>query len=145
MTLRAGHVNSATLAVFQFGGGADPVSGMFLKRLRKKILKLAREPLDVETVKGRQRGLWGLFEATVTVSWAYPLQDEERRARVDEEVRRLREAMPGLTQRLRVGNEALTGEAVQSAMVGASGSEAAGAEWRALFAAALAAANRNAS
>lgn len=145
VTLRAGHVNSATLAVFQFGGGADPVSGMFLKRLRKEILKLAREPLDVETVKGRQRGLWGLFEATVTVSWAYPLQDEERRARVDEEVRRLREAMPGLTQRLRVGNEALTGEAVQSAMVGATGSEAARAEWRALFAAALAAANRNAS
>ena len=144
VTLRAGHVNGATLAVFQFGGGADPVSGMFLKRLRKEILKLAREPLDVETVKGRQRGLWGLFEATVIVSWAYPLEDEERRARVDEDVRRLREAVPGLTQRLRVGNEALTGEAVQSATVGATGSEAARAEWRALFAAALAAANRNA-
>jgi CHASE2 domain-containing sensor protein len=142
-TLRAGHVNGATLAVFQFGAGADPVSGVFLRQLRKAILKLAREPLDVDIVKGRQRGLWGLFEATVTVSWAYPLEDAAHLARVDEDVRRLREAMPDLIQRLRVGKETLTGEAVQSAPVGAAGSEAARAEWRALFAAALAAANRN--
>ena len=141
-TLRAGHANRATLAVFQFDGGADPVSGQFLKRLRRQILRLAREPMDVDIVKGRQRGLWGLFEATVTASWAYPLEDSLRRERVEQDLQRLREAMPALVESLRVSNETLAGEAVRSASVGAAGSEAARAEWRALFAAALGAASR---
>ena len=142
VTVRAGHANGATLAMFQFDGGADPVSGQFLKRLRRQMLGLAREPMDVDVVKGRQRGLWGLFEATVTASWAYPLEDSPRRERVEQDLRRLREAMPALIERLRVGNETLAGEAVRSASVGAAGGEAARAEWRALFAAALAAVNR---
>ena len=141
-TLRAGHANGATLAVFQFDGGADPVSGLFLKRLRRQILRLAREPMDVDIVKGRQRGLWGLFEATVTASWAYPLEDPQRREQVEEDLRRLREAMPVLVESLRVGQEKLAGEAVRSASVGAAGSEEARAEWRALFAAALGAASK---
>jgi adenylate cyclase len=136
-TVRAGHANGATLAVFQFDGGSDPVGAMFLKRLQKGIRKLAREPMDVEIVKGRQRGLWGLFEATVTLSWAYPLDDAPCRERVDEDLQRLREAMPALIERSRVHNERLAGEAVRSASVGAAGTEAARAEWRALFAAAL--------
>jgi CHASE2 domain-containing sensor protein len=141
-TLRAGHANGATLAVFQFDGGADPVGALFLKRLRKQVLKLAREPMDVDIVKGTQRGLWGLFEATVTVSWAYPLEDAPRRERVEQDLRRLREAMPALVASLRVHNETLAGEAVRSASVGAAGTDAARAEWRALFAAALEAASQ---
>jgi len=141
-TLRAGHPSGATLAMFQFDGGADPVSGLFLKSLRRQMLELAREPMDVDIVKGRQLGLWGLFEATVTASWAYPLEDPQRRERVEQDLQRLREAMPALVERLRVGKEMLVGEAVRSASVGAAGSEAARAEWRALFAAALGAASR---
>ena len=141
-TVRAGHANGATLAVFQFDGGADPVSAMFLKRLRKQVMGLAREPMDVDIVKGRQRGLWGLFEATVTVSWAYPLEDAPRRQRVEQDLQRVRDAMPAMVEGLRVQNERLAGQAVQSASVGAAGTEAARAEWRALFAAALEAASQ---
>jgi hypothetical protein len=141
-TLHAGHANGATLAVFQFDGGADPVSRLFLKRLRTQMFRLAREPMYVDIVKGRQRGLWGLFEATVTASWAYPLEDPQRRERVEEDLRRLREAMPVLVERLRVANETLAGEAVRSVSIGAAGSEAARAEWRALFAAALGSVSR---
>ena len=141
-TVRAGHANGATLAVFQFDGGAEPVSAMFLKRLRKQVLKLAREPMDVDVVKGRQSGLWGLFEATVTLSWAYPLGDASHRERVEQDLQRLRDAMPALVESLRVQSEKLAGEAVRSASVGAAGTEAARAEWRALFAAALEAASQ---
>ncbi|HEX7954474.1 MAG TPA: CHASE2 domain-containing protein, partial [Burkholderiales bacterium] len=93
-TVRAGHANGATLAVFQFDAGGNPVSATFLKRLRKQMLRLACEQVDVDVVKGRQRGLWGLFEATVTVSWAYSLQDAAQRERVEQDLQRLREAMP---------------------------------------------------
>jgi len=141
-TVRAGHANGATLAVFQFDGGADPVSATFLKRLQKQMLRLAIEPMDVDIVKGSQRGLWGLFEATVTVSWAYPLADAPRRERVEQDLQRVRAAMPALVESLRVNNEKLVGEAVRSASVGAAGTEAARAEWRALFAAALEAASQ---
>jgi adenylate cyclase len=141
-TMRAGHANGATLAVFQFDGGDDPVSALFLRRLRKQMLRLAREPMDLEIVKGRQRGLWGLFEATVTASWAYSLDDAQRRQGVEQDLQRLREAMPGLIESLRVNDEKLTGEAVRSASVGAAGTEAARAEWRVLFATALEAASK---
>lgn len=141
-TVRAGHANGATLAVFQFDGGADPVSATFLKRLQKQMLRLASEPMDVDIVKGRQKGLWGLFEATVTVSWAYPLADAPRRERVEQDLQRVRAAMPELVDSLRVNEEKLAGEAVRSASVGAAGTEAARAEWRALFAAALEAASQ---
>jgi hypothetical protein len=99
----------------------------------------------VDVVKGRQRGLWGLFEGTVTVSWAYPLEDAERRVRVEQDVRQLRETLPAMVDRFRVGQEQLAGAAVQSASVGAAGSDAAQNEWRALFAEALRAANRAAN
>ena len=141
-TLRAGHVTGATLAVFQFDGGADPVGGRFLKRLRREMLKRAREPLHVDIVKGGQRGLWGLFEATVTASWAYPLEDPQRKQRVDEDARSLQEAMPALIERLSGGNETLVGKAVRSGSVGAAGTQTARAEWRALFATAIGAASR---
>jgi hypothetical protein len=78
----------------------------------------------------------------VTASWAYPLEDPQRREQVEEDLRRLREAMPVLVESLRVGKETLAGEAVRSASVGAAGSEEARAEWRALFAAALGAASK---
>ncbi len=141
-TLRAGHVNGATLAVFQFDGGADPVGGRFLKRLRREMLKRAREPMHVDIVKGGQRGLWGLFEATVTASWAYSLDDPQRKQRVDEDSRGLQEAMPALIERLSGGNETLVGKAVRSGSVGAAGTQNARAEWRALFATAIGAASR---
>ena len=141
-TLRAGHVTGATLAVFQFDGGADPVGGRFLKRLRREMLKRAREPMHVDIVKGGQRGLWGLFEATVTASWAYPLEDPQRRQRVDEDARSLQDAMPALIERLSGGNETLVGKAVRSGSVGAAGTQTARAEWRALFASAIGAASR---
>jgi len=140
-TLHAGHANGATLAVFQFDGGDEPVSGHFLKNLRRQLLRLAHEPMDVDVVKGNQRGLWGLFDATVTASWAYPLGDAQRRERVDQDLQRLRAAVPALVEKLRVNKETLSGEAVRSASLGAAGSAAARAEWRALFADALRAAS----
>ena len=78
----------------------------------------------------------------MTASWAYPLEDGARRERVEQDLQRLREAMPALTESLRVGKETLAGEAVRSASVGAAGGEAARAEWRALFAATLTAVRR---
>lgn len=141
-TLHAGHANGATLAVFQFDGGDEPVSGHFLKNLRRQLLRLAHEPMDVDVVKGNQRGLWGLFDATVTASWAYPLGDAQRRERVDQDLQRLHAAVPALVEKLRVNKETLSGEAVRSASLGAAGSAAARAEWRALFADALRAASK---
>ena len=140
-TLRAGFSTGATLAVFQFRAANAPVSGLFLKRLRKQLLRIGSEPKDVDVVKGRQRGLWGLFEGIVTISWAYALEDSAGQARVEDDLRQVREAMPALVERLQVNAEELAGEAVNSAAVGAAGTEAARGEWRALFAQALGTAN----
>jgi adenylate cyclase len=141
-TLRDDHVNGAMVAVFQFNGGTDAISGLFLTRLRRELRKSSKEQLDVEFIKGRQRGLWGLLEATVILSWAYPLHDAARRQGAQTDLHQLREALPGLIDRLRIGGETLAGEGSAIGSVAAAGSDAARAQWRALFALALAAANQ---
>ncbi|MFN0040003.1 MAG: CHASE2 domain-containing protein [Burkholderiales bacterium] len=142
-TLRDDHANGATVAVFQFNGGADPVSGLFLSRLRRQLLRLAKQPVDVDILKGRQRGMWGLLEATVILSWAYPLQDSNRRAAVESDLVQLRAEMPALIEKLRIGREFLIGDGAAMGSVGEAGSDPARAQWRELLAIALAKANES--
>ncbi len=140
-TLRDDHVNGVMVAVFQFNGGTDVISGLFLTRLRRELRKLSTEPLGVEFIKGRQRGMWGLLEATVILTWAYPLKDEARRQAAQGDLQKMRDVLPALIDRLRIAGETLAGEGSASGSVAAAGSDAARAQWRALFALALAAAN----
>jgi CHASE2 domain-containing sensor protein len=140
-TLASSEGSGATLLLVQLRGAEGVVSGAFLKRLRKELLAVGIEPKDVEMIKGRQRGIWGLFDATVGISWAYPPSDESRRARVEADMQAVRERLPELVARLRVNDEEVAAASVAHAALGGGTEAEVRARWRHLFAEALANAN----
>ena len=140
-TLASSEGSGATLLLVQLRGEEGVVSTTFLKRLRKALLAVGVEPKDVEVIKGRQHGIWGLFDATVGVSWAYPPSDESRRARVEADVQVLRERLPELVARLRRNDEEVTAVSVADADLGSGTESEIRARWRRLFAEALAKTN----
>jgi len=137
-TLASSAGGGATLLLVQLRGEGGVVSAAFLTRLRKALLAVGGEPKDVEVIKGRQRGIWGLFDATVGVSWAYPPSDEARRACVEDDVQAVRKRLPELVARLRVNDEEVSAVSVADAALVAGTESEVRARWRRLFAEALA-------
>ncbi len=141
-TLRAHGGRGATLLLAQLRADDGDVPAGFLKKLRKALLGTGTMPKDVEILKGRQRGIWGLLETTVAVSWAYSLEGEQERARVAADVALVRERLPELVARLRVNDEELGALCEKAIVLGTAEREALEARWRTLFAEALAEINR---
>ena len=102
-----------------------------LQHIRSRVLKLGTEPKSVETLDGRQKGIWSLFEGMLVVSWIFPAQDEEAHGRIVRDVKIITASLPkALRQPADKGDNApawITHEGRISA--GASAPEG----WRALF------------
>lgn len=54
----------------------ESLSDGMLKKLQHKIEHQLQQPATVEILKGTQSGIWGLFSDMITVSWAYPHDDD---------------------------------------------------------------------
>jgi adenylate cyclase len=106
-----------------------------LAKIRRGLARTGHEPKSVEMLKGRQKGIWGLFENTLAVSWVVPAQDQEAAARMARDVEAVTAALPALLRK--VGADADNGTAwfVHEGTI--SGGAEAPAGWRALFAQAL--------
>ena len=137
-TLTGAERSGATLLLVHIRGENGVVNPGFLNRLCKALLAVGVEPKDVEVLRGRQRGIWGLFGATVAVSWVYQPPDASRRARVDADVQAVRQRLPELVARLRVNDEQVAAVAVAEAALGGGTDSEVRACWRRLFAEALA-------
>jgi len=133
-----GHGNQvATMAVFHIHGRDDATNALFMKALKKAVDRIGSAPKDVEVLRGKQRGVFGLFETTLVVAWSYPRDDEAKRQSVEKEARGLVDSMPGLIEANRIGGETLEEFALHRLALGVSGSVTP-AEWRHLFAETLA-------
>jgi adenylate cyclase len=103
-----------------------------LKGIFQKLEKTGSEPKSVEVLKGRQKGIWALFENTLAVSWMAPAQDQAARGRVTRDIERvtasLKEVLPDVQSQ---GVNAVTWYVHEGRI---SGGKAARAGWRALFA-----------
>ncbi|HWQ39205.1 MAG TPA: CHASE2 domain-containing protein [Burkholderiales bacterium] len=133
----AGEGSGATLMLIQLQAPDGAVSAGLLRRLRKALGSIGSEPRDVELIKGRQRGVWGLFDGTLVLTWAYPGSDAHRRARVEADVAALRERLPELVQRLAVNDEAIAAVVVRNGTLGTGDRETMRTRWRALLGDAL--------
>ena len=141
-TLRSHGGRGATLLLAQLRADDGDVPAGFLKKLRKALLAMGSMPKDVEILKGRQRGVWGLLETTIAVSWAYSLANDQEKSRVAAEVAELKAQLPELVARFRVNDEELGALSEKAIVLGTSEREALEAQWRLLFADALAEMNR---
>jgi CHASE2 domain-containing sensor protein len=137
-SLRGSGSQVATMAVFQIAGRDDTSTGIFMRALKKAVDRAGGAPKDVEVLRGKQRGVFGLFESMLVVSWVHPRADEALRAQVDGDVRAVVAGLPALIQRNRIAGETLESQVVHQLALGGDEGRVTPAEWRRLFGEALA-------
>lgn len=88
---------------------------------------------SVEIIKGTQKGLWGLFEDTLAISWLCPPGDDEMRQKISQDIEAVeRVIMPLLRKYCAVSNQDVAFFVHEGVIAG--GDKALGS-WRALLAA----------
>jgi hypothetical protein len=122
----------AVLLLIDAGGRDHAVGERALDRIRRRLEKVGTETKSVEMLKGRQEGIWALFEHVLAVSWAIPPGDRAARARVADDIAAIIGAVKAtLPPSDGAGNGAVTWVVHEGPI---SGGEAARTGWRALFA-----------
>jgi CHASE2 domain-containing sensor protein len=132
-SLRGSGSQVATMALFQIAGRDDASTGILMRALKKAVERRGGLPKDVEVVRGKQRGVFGLFESLLVVSWVHPRDDDARRALVEEEVAAVTRELPDLIARHGIGGEKVESMAVHWLALGADAGRVTPAEWRRLF------------
>jgi adenylate cyclase len=122
----------ATMAVFQIAGRDDTSTGIFLRALKKAVERTGKAPKDVEVLRGKQRGVFGLFESMLVVSWIHARDDESQHRLVEEEVEALVGILPALMQRHAIAGESVESMAVHRLALGGAEGRVTPAEWRRL-------------
>jgi adenylate cyclase len=123
---------AAFLLLIHAEGPDDAASEGVLRKISHQLVKSGTEVKSVEVLKGRQKGIWGLFEHTLAVSWAVPAQDQPARDRVKQDVAHLTASLKTMLPRHGGTDECDATWFVHEGPI--SGGKAARAGWRALFA-----------
>ncbi len=116
----------AGLLLIRIGGlGEKP-----MEKVRRHLERRGIEPKSVELLKGQQRGIWGLLEDTLAISWALPVPEGAARIARDAEaltnaVTQLLRRYPGATAAWHIHQRTI------------AGGESAWEDWRGLLADAL--------
>jgi CHASE2 domain-containing sensor protein len=125
----------AFLLLIRLGSGAHGLSEGVLEKIRLGLANIGSELHSVEIVKGRQKGVWALFENTFAVSWVMPAQDEAGKSRVAQDAEAIIAALPQLLRKM--GADAENGATWYMHEGLITGGSRATDAWRTLFAQAL--------
>jgi len=139
-SLRGGGSHLAAMAVAQIGGRDDTSTAIFMRALKKAVERHSKVPKDVEVIKGKQRGVFGLLESTLVVSWVHPRDDLKQAAAVEEDIAALSRDLPGLVAANAIAGERIESLHVHRQALGSESGHVQPGEWRHLFGEALAAA-----
>ena len=123
---------AAFLLLIRVGEPDNAVGEGTLKNIRQRLEKAGTEPKSVEMLRGRQEGIWALFEHTLAVSWVIPAHDQVARDRVTKDVENVTASLKAMLPRyLGPGTNAATWFVHEGRISGGKGARAG---WRALFA-----------
>src|SRR5665647_831683 len=113
----------------------EPLGDAMLKKLRRQMELACDTPNNVETLKGAQSGIWGLFGDMVIVSWMYADTHQEYATLAKQDASKLATQLPEILSniglpastpvRYTIHEGKLTGDSPQAG------------QWRALFAQAI--------
>jgi hypothetical protein len=126
-----------TIAVFHIAGADEFSTGMVLRSLKKAVAALSEYETDVEIVRGKQRGIFGLLGGTLAVSWMHHAGDSAAQATIQQDVDSLLAAMPRLVQEFNINGEKVESQVVVSAPLSPAGATPTLAQWRRLLGKAL--------
>jgi CHASE2 domain-containing sensor protein len=136
-SLRGGASLVATMAVFEIRTRDELTLLSFLRTLKKAAEKTGSYPKDVEMMRGGQRGIWGVLDNLLVVTWAHAPDDARAEIVIRSEAKELMDAMPELVAASRIAGEELQGQALHTSPLGTDGAHPTGLEWRRLFAESL--------
>jgi len=122
----------ASLMLIRVGESDSVVGESALETLRRRLEKSGTEPKSVERLKGRQTGIWALFDHTLAVSWVIPAHDQAARDRVAKDIESVTASLKAMLPRQFGGGEDAATWFVYEGLI--SGGKTARAGWRALFA-----------
>jgi len=131
----------ATLLLIRFDDDRNVIRPGGLEKIRSELEAIGPYPKSVETMTGEQKGLWGLFEHTLAISWIAEAQDLEAQSAIEQDIDVLLTAMPPLLQRHLARPEHAENHFVHRGRI--AGGPAATAGWRLMFAEALLAWDRD--
>lgn len=77
----------AGLMIVRIKAGQDAGGEKAVARIRRGLMRQVKHAKSVDTMKGVQKGIWGLFEGMVVVSWTCNVDDEAAIAQVREEAK----------------------------------------------------------
>lgn len=136
-SFRGGPATVGTVAVFQICGPDELSTGMVMRAVKKALDKSASAARDVEILRGKQRGILGLLQGTLVVTWVHAADDRAQQARVVGEADELAALIERLLQRFAINGEKLEAHAVVSAPLSAANQKPRPAQWRSLLGMAL--------
>lgn len=108
--------------------------GIF-KKFRQKIELSLKLPATVDSIKGTQSGIWGLFTDLVVVSWAYDSQNTESAAQANQDAENLSRQLLSLLQSAGAPSDARLRYAIHTGVLHIEKPTA--NQWRGLFAQAI--------
>jgi CHASE2 domain-containing sensor protein len=112
-----------------------PLSDSMLKKLQHNIEQALQQTATVEILKGTQSGIWGLFADIITVSWAYPHDNDIEAAKAQQDAVQLGFKLNPLLQNIGLPNTATVRYVLHASTLNTEKPMA--SQWRALFAQAI--------
>ncbi len=125
----------ATLMLIHFDGKKNVVSESMLEKLGDDLRDLGERESSVEALVGQQKGLWGLLEKTIAISWIADAADETTQQAIRDDVERVLSGLPRLIKRNLLCTEEAVSHVVHQGDI--AGGERAEHGWRRIYAEAM--------
>ncbi len=125
----------ATLLLIRLDSKRNVIPEGMLEKIRLGLGRLGAEHKSVEVISGAQKGLWGLFEKTIAISWIAAAEDGDAQQAIRDDVEQVLNGLQPLLRRFLLHVEDAESHVLHQGKI--HGGEQAAEEWRLLFAAAL--------
>lgn len=133
----------ATLLLLRFENKRNAISDSMLEQIRAGLSKIGSKNKSIEVLLGAQKGMWGLFEKTIAVSWVAGSEDEAAQQAIKNDVEQVLQGLQPLLARSLLHVEGAVSHVTHQGKI--QGGEMAAEGWRLLFAQALLNWNENKS
>lgn len=125
----------ATLLMIRFDARKNVVSESMLEKLCDDLRELGEIETSVEAISGMQKGLWGLLEKTVAMSWIADAEDAGAQQAIRDDVQRVIAGLPRLLKRTVLDADDAASHVVHQGDI--AGGERAEHGWRRIYAEAM--------
>ncbi len=131
---RSGDLN-ATLLLISFDTKRNVVPQGMLENIRLGLKRIGTTHKSVEVMSGEQKGLWGLFEKTIAISWVADAGDENAQQAIQRDVENVLAGLQPTVGKFLFHVEGAVSHVLHQGKV--HGGEQAAEGWRLLFAEAI--------